>query len=139
MLNCIDLLKVSYYRILVTGTREELTQAEKDLISVAIEEAAMRDYQKHQRPCVVVHGGCRTGVDQYVEETYADVDDSNLSVESHPADWSLGKKAGPLRNQAMVDLGADICLAFPRPDSKGTRHCAKAAIDAGIETIITEL
>lgn len=56
--------------------------------------------------------------------------------EDHPAPWALyGKRAGFLRNQHMVDLGADLCLAFTRNNSRGTAHCALAAEQAGIPTI----
>jgi hypothetical protein len=40
--------------------------------------------------------------------------------EPHPADWKPNGRSGPVdhgagikRNHLMVDLGADICLAFP--------------------------
>lgn len=56
--------------------------------------------------------------------------------ESHPADWTrYGKAAGPLRNQQMVDLGADLCLAFPLGVSTGTRDCMRRATKAGIPVI----
>lgn len=44
--------------------------------------------------------------------------------------------AGPIRNQAMVDAGAEMCLAFHRAisASKGTKDCARRAIAAGIPT-----
>ncbi|WP_179429111.1 hypothetical protein [Spelaeicoccus albus] len=36
-----------------------------------------------------------------------------LSVEVFPGDWSkYGKKAGPIRNQQMADLGAELAPAF---------------------------
>ena len=35
-----------------------------------------------------------------------------FGLEVFPADWSLGRKAGPLRNKAMVDV-ADYAIAFP--------------------------
>lgn len=42
-------------------------------------------------------------------------------VEVFPAEWSkYGKQAGGMRNQQMVDHGADICLAFPLGTSVGT-------------------
>jgi hypothetical protein len=34
----------------------------------------------------------------------------------------------------MVDLGADLCLAFIRNHSRGAAHCAAAAREAGITT-----
>lgn len=43
--------------------------------------------------------------------------------------------AGFIRNQRMVDTGADVCLAFPRGESKGTYDCAKRAKAAGIPVI----
>jgi hypothetical protein len=32
----------------------------------------------------------------------------------------------------MVDLGADLCLAFPMPRSRGTWDCVRRAKKAGI-------
>lgn len=57
-------------------------------------------------------------------------------VEPHPAEWEkYGRKAGPIRNQLMVDLGADVCLAFPLGRSPGTRDCMRRARAAGIPVI----
>jgi hypothetical protein len=59
--------------------------------------------------------------------------DRAVDVELHRADWKKhGKAAGPIRNQQMVDAGADVVLAFPFGESRGTRHCMKAANAAGI-------
>lgn len=56
-----------------------------------------------------------------------------IETEDHPADWEgYGKAAGPMRNKHMVYLGADICLGFPMPDSRGTFGCMKEAAKAGI-------
>ena len=35
----------------------------------------------------------------------------------------------------MVDLGADVCLAFPLGESRGTRDCMRRASEAGIPVI----
>jgi hypothetical protein len=56
--------------------------------------------------------------------------------EPHPADWKVKHRAaGPIRNQEMVDSGADLCLAFMSENSRGARDCASRAEAAGIRTI----
>jgi YspA, cpYpsA-related SLOG family len=64
---------------------------------------------------------------------------ANLAEENHltfPADWgALGKSAGPIRNQKMLDEGKpDIVLAFHNniKDSKGTKHMVEIATKAGV-------
>lgn len=51
-----------------------------------------------------------------------------------PADWKqLGKRAGGIRNQAMVDKGGiDLCIAFSYCGSSGTADCAGRAREADI-------
>jgi hypothetical protein len=57
-------------------------------------------------------------------------------TEEHPAKWNtFGAAAGPIRNQIMVDLGADLCLGFPLPGSRGTYDCMERARKAGIKTV----
>lgn len=59
--------------------------------------------------------------------------------EAHPADWKRhGKAAGMIRNREMVALGADLCIAFPLPQSKGTFGCIREAEKAGIEVQVIE-
>lgn len=80
----------------------------------------------------LVSGHCPNGADKYAEDyAYS----RGWSVELHPAEWlAWGKRAGFIRNQQMVDLGADFCLAFRKNNSKGTTHCGEAAELAGIPT-----
>ena len=56
------------------------------------------------------------------------------TIESVPADWSsYGKAAGGIRNQQMVNRGADRLVAAPVPGrSKGTYDCMRRAQAAGI-------
>lgn len=55
--------------------------------------------------------------------------------EPHKYIDQLGKAGGPARNQEMVNRGADICLAFISPASRGARDCARRASRANIRTL----
>lgn len=112
-------------RILITGSRNWDSPG---TIQKAIEEQT-RGLEPHV--VTLVHGDCPTGADALADE-YARA--QGFHVEKYPADWTQGRKAGPLRNKKMVDLGADICLAFPKGKSAGTRGCMKLALEAGINT-----
>lgn len=80
---------------------------------------------------VLVHGNCPTGADRMASEIWGQL--WGFPVEAHPALWKTeGKASGPRRNQRMVDLGADGCLAFIDGPSRGTRDCADRARKAGI-------
>lgn len=114
-------------RILITGSRD---WTDKQLLANKLFEIT-GCYTKDE--IVVVHGGCPTGADAMAEQLCQNY---GIATEVYPADWNKhGKAAGPIRNQQMVDLGADICLAFPKGESRGTRHCMRAAEKAGIEVV----
>lgn len=50
------------------------------------------------------------------------------------ANWSLGRKAGPIRNQRMIDEGKpDLVVAFP--GGRGTADMVKRAKAAGLDLI----
>jgi hypothetical protein len=56
-----------------------------------------------------------------------------MDLEAYPADWAKhGKAAGVIRNQEMVDSGADLWLAFIKNHSRGATDCANRADLAGI-------
>lgn len=118
-------------RVLVTGSRSWPWPC-------AVEYELDQIYEGLGDSLTLVHGDCPTGVDSVANlwgwsKRFA-------LVEKHPADWAaLGKPAGLIRNQQMVDLGADLCLAFIHNQSKGATHCAERAINAGIETRLFEL
>lgn len=61
--------------------------------------------------------------------------DNGIPVTSFPANWKLGRGAGPIRNQQMADY-ADALIAIPHPNSKGTKDMIKRAAANGLRIFI---
>jgi hypothetical protein len=109
-------------RILVTGSREWTDR-----------EAIWEELGALAGPIVIVHGDNPRGADRIAKEFAIAHAQFQVTHEAYPADWNThGKAGGPIRNQRMVDLGADLCLAFPTARSVGTWDCIKRANRAGI-------
>ena len=85
---------------------------------------------------IIVHGAA-TGADAMA---HAAATALGFTLEPHFPDYEKYKvsKAPLRRNQHMVDLGADLCLAFPMKGSQGTWHCVNRAENAGIPTEVIE-
>ena len=114
------------YRILVTGSRD---WTDHDTVRDALATAIYQNV-----PAVIVHGACPRGADAMASWWARRFRHLNILEEPHPANWQLeGKRAGFIRNARMVNLGADICLAFVRNGSRGASHTAQLAAEAGIE------
>jgi len=122
-------------RVLITGSREVDPIAEAMVCGV-LDEIDDVLLQRGIAEWTLVHGAAR-GVDTVAAFWGAGTE--GVTLEPHAADWSVGKVAGHRRNAAMVERGAEICLAFPRPDSRGTWDCARRAADAGIHVRIYPL
>ena len=106
-------------RVLVTGSRN-LTHLHRRQVREALLHVTGYSYGPH----VLVHGGAR-GADTIAAQCAREL---GWDIEEHPADWGRhGKKAGPIRNQEMVDTGVDVCVAFPLSDSIGTFDCMRRA------------
>lgn len=123
-------------RILVTGSRRH---AGKRLIWRVLDAI-----HKVHPDMVVVHGECYPPKDRDGNRPDISADwlahlwclDRGVPDEPHPADWDLhGKAAGPIRNQEVVDLGADECHGFPDGRSAGTADCMRRAKKAGIPVL----
>ena len=117
-------------RILFTGSR---TWTDVDLMIAAI-TVVVEDNEVAKEDTIFVHGACPRGADKIADEL---AKRWGVRVEPHPADWdTYGRAAGFERNRYMVELGADVCLAFIKDNSKGATHTANLAHAAGIPTKI---
>jgi hypothetical protein len=120
-------------RILITGGRswDNYWTINDAILDVCSWQDKMNlDPDFNPSSITVIHGNAR-GADTLAGEI-AKV--HLMAVEVYPARWDIyGRGAGPIRNQEMVDSGADICLAFLMPGSVGTADCVKRAEKAGIE------
>lgn len=117
-------------RILITGSRDwdDVPTVVAALRGVILEANASKD------DTIIVQGDCPRGADRIAKDLGMEW---GAEVESHPAQWNThGKPAGFIRNKLMVDLGADVCLAFVKNNSKGATHTVNLAQAAGIPTKI---
>lgn len=119
-------------RILVTGSRD---WSDEQIIRSAL-SLAWHDLGK-PADAVLVQGECHLGgADKIAADTWSGW---GYPIEGHPAERDAnGRILGPERNARMVALGADLCLAFPLPSSRGTRNCMRLAREAGIPVRIYE-
>jgi hypothetical protein len=114
-------------RVIVTGSR-----AWPDPVRVAHELNQL--YLQHG-PFTLIHGACATGADAAAHHWFETAGyDLGVIEIKYPADWGqFGKRAGPIRNEKMVkEAGAELVLAFPLFDSRGTNHTIGLAEAAGI-------
>lgn len=102
-------------RVLVCGGRD---YADESRVALELVEV---------QPTVVIHGGCR-GAD-FLAHLWSQ--ENGIPEECFAADWSQGKKAGPLRNAKMLTEGKpDVVVAFP--GGRGTEDMVARARAAGV-------
>lgn len=100
----------------------------------------VRDELDRLMPTLVIHGGCATRLDDgrtVGADHLADVwaRRNNVCRMVCTAEWAkLGRAAGPIRNQEMLDRGKpQLVLAFP--GGRGTADMTRRAVNAGIEVV----
>jgi len=108
-------------RVIVCGGRD-YTDRE------AITETLRKAFEGRGTFGTLVHGTCR-GADLTAAEVAAG---HGLAVEPFPPPLAVhgSPRAFHIRNQAMADAGADLCLAFP--GGAGTADCVRRCERAGI-------
>ena len=110
---------VSGLRIIVCGGRDYRDAAAVDRALSALDE---------RKGIAFIVQGAADGADRLAAEWgWA----HGKKVGSFSADWQThGKRAGPIRNQEMIDAGADGVVAFP--GKCGTADLVRRAVDAGM-------
>jgi hypothetical protein len=94
-----------------------------------------RELAARYRPgMVLVSGANPQGADAMCEQVWRDL---GGRVERHPADWDrYGTGAGSKRNDHMIGLGAEECVAFQAGKTPGTSHCSSQAAKAEIKVSV---
>lgn len=121
--------------IIVSGSRKATFAAHRDVV-----EAFLR---KFPRTATIVEGGAN-GIDKIARQLAEDLGFDSVTMW---ANWTRRKKAaGPIRNTKMLDWACKLAsphtlvvLAFPAPDSIGTRDFITKAEGLGVPTIVCEI
>lgn len=135
-------------RVIITGTREELSAEDREIVIDVLAPYI-------ERATEIGVGDCPSGVDRLVREIARERRRDGLpQVATFIANWQgLGRRAGPERNGRMVAWAAEadaafaprsphratglgVLLAFPGPRSRGTWDCVRQARAAGLDVVI---
>lgn len=117
-------------RVIVTGTREELSAEDRAIATDLILRAAAWADE-------VGVGDCPTGIDALARELVP-------GARVFRADWqAFGRRAGPLRNGDMVGWCAAAderrAVGLPGPKSRGTWDCIRQAKAADVAVLIKRM
>lgn len=90
--------------------------------------ASVMDHIRSIRPIAMVFHGNARGADTLAQRWCVE---RGIKVFPVPAQWSkYGKRAGPMRNKAMLGQSIDLVVAFP--GGKGTEDMVQRARAAGV-------
>lgn len=85
-------------------------------------------------PVAIATGACPSGADEWARQ-WAEA--RVIPYSPYPANWDLGRRAGPIRNQKMLDdFRPEVVLAFP--GGRGTADMRRRA-DAHPDVILIEV
>jgi hypothetical protein len=119
-----NLVSKSEYRFFITGSRDLFI--EKDIKNVL---ANLYAKGINPKKMVMVVGDAK-GVDATATKLWQK---AGLRIEIYQAEWEeYGKKAGMLRNMAMLSSGVDYGYGFCKNNSKGTSGMLTLATEFGV-------
>jgi len=98
-------------KVIIAGSR---SFSDYDLLKEKMDKI-LKNQNKEE---IEIISGTASGADK-LGERYAK--ENNLKLKKFPADWSLGKKAGYIRNEEMAKY-ADACIVLWDGMSKGSKH-----------------
>lgn len=98
-------------KVIIAGSR---SFSDYDLLKEKMDKI-LKNQNKEE---IEIISGTANGADK-LGERYAK--ENNLKLKKFPADWSLGKKAGYIRNEEMAKY-ADACVVLWDEMSKGSKH-----------------
>ena len=116
------------FKVIIAGSRDF---TDYDVLKEKVDRILSRKIREEKE--IVILSGCARGADtlaiQYALE-------KGYTVERYPADWSIGKHAGYIRNIEMANH-ANALIAFPKvlgdgTYSKGTKHMINIAEEKGL-------
>jgi hypothetical protein len=111
-------------RVLVCGSRDWT-----DWEAIGARLTDLELFDAADRSVRLLHGAAR-GADELAARLGEGL---GFEVVAYPADWErYGRRAGILRNLAMLDTRPDLVLAFQRNGSRGTQHTINEARKRGI-------
>ena len=117
--SCGRVMAADGFRVLVCGGRD---YADRDRVFAELD--ALQPIR------MVIHGNAR-GADALAHEWCLS---RRVQAAPCPAKWSkYGKRAGPMRNEAMLGHSPDLVLAFP--GGRGTADMVSRARKAGVRVV----
>ncbi len=108
-------------KVIIAGSRD-ITDAALIERAIAASKFAISE---------VVSGACR-GVDKIGEDW---AKSKGLPLKKFPADWRMGRSAGPRRNLQMA-MYADALIAIPSDNSTGTHDMIEKATNCNLQVYV---
>lgn len=110
-------------KVIIAGSRSYPANKEQELLIRQWLNAAFRNFG----PVIVICGAAR-GIDTLGAIV---AQEQGCEVEYYPADWSIGKRAGYLRNVEMAQNADELWLIWDGK-SKGSAHMKNIASAKGL-------